>query len=218
MALLLIIDTSTKNCSVILAEDEVELGNRIERNTRSHAQILPIFIKELLEECQKEAKHLDAVVVSAGPGSYTGLRIGMATAKGLCYSLDIPLIALDSLESLADTMRMKKRDENGIYLASLDSRNGEIYFAVMNGRGELICPSQPARVDELNWDKWRNKNIYISGNTKEKLKESKFYCEIPVISTEYEARNYLNLGFKCFIDRKFDDLVYKEPNYLKPFH
>lgn len=200
-----------------MAEDETVLSSRMKPDTRSHASILPIFINELFEESGRAKDELDAIVVSAGPGSYTGLRIGMSIAKGMCYTLDIPLIALDSLENLGNRMIAEQEDVNGIYLATMDSRKGEIYYAAFNGNGEKLSASKPAKIDELDWEKWSNKSIFISGNTHHKLIDVKFDIEIVRIDTPYEIKNYMNLGFKCFRDNTFDNLVYKEPNYLKPF-
>jgi tRNA threonylcarbamoyladenosine biosynthesis protein TsaB len=217
MALLLCIDTSSRNCSVCIADDNRVLASRIQMDSNSHAQILASFIDEVFEESGIKRKELEAIVVSAGPGSYTGLRIGMSTAKGMCYALDIPLIALDSLENLALEMYRQEPNEDAIYIATLDSRKGEIYYAVMDGKQNLVCPSTPAIVKDLDWDKWKNKCVYIGGNTFTKLLDGTFEITLKTISLTYRAENYLILGSKYFSNKSFDSLVYKEQNYLKPF-
>lgn len=217
MATLLFIDTSSKNCSVLLAEDNQVIAKRFQADTRSHAQLLPLFIEELFEETQLSRQALDAVVVSAGPGSYTGVRIGMSVAKGICYTLDLPLIALDSLLCLAETMQEKQGNNKGIYLATMDSRKGEIYYAAMDGNGIVLEPSQPAVVKDLDWDKWIDKTVYISGNTKEKLKDRSTDLTLMELTIDYSAENYIVKGFQQYMNKTYDNLVYKEPNYLKPF-
>lgn len=217
MALLLFIDTSTSNCSVALVENKQIVSAKIERHTRSHAKLLPTFIQSIFEKTGLESKQLDAIVVAVGPGSYTGLRIGMSTAKGMCYALDIPLIALDSLENLASTMLTQQEDKEAIYLATLDSRKGEIYYAAMDGNGRLICPSRPAKIAELDWSKWAKYNLYISGNTSDKILLANLRLELCFIQTQYQAKNYINEGFKRFNEKNFNDLIYTEPKYLKPF-
>ena len=217
MALLLFIDTSTSNCSVALVENQRIVSAKIELHTRSHAKLLPIFIQSIFKETGLEPKQLDAIVVAVGPGSYTGLRIGISTAKGMCYALDLPLIALDSLENLASTMLNKQGDKEAIYLATLDSRKGEIYYAAMDGWGQVICPSRPAKIAELDWSKWAKHAVYISGNTSDKISAANLQLELRSIQTQYQAENYVSEGFKCFNEKNFDDLVYTEPKYLKPF-
>ena len=217
MALILFIDTSTSNCSVALAENKQIVSTKMELHTRSHAKLLPTFIQSIFQEAEIEPKQLDAIVVAVGPGSYTGLRIGMSTAKGMCYTLDLPLIALDSLENLASTMLTQQEDKEAIYLATLDSRKGEIYYAAMDGNGRLICPSRPAKITELDWSKWAKHNVYISGNTSDKISAANLRLELRLIQTQYQAKNYISEGFKRFNEKNFDDLVYTEPKYLKPF-
>lgn len=217
MAKLLFIDTSSKNCSTLIAENEQILAQRFEADTRSHAQLLPVFIQELFTETGMEPSELDAIVVSAGPGSYTGVRIGMSLAKGMCYTLDLPLIALDSLICLGEAMIKEEAKTDAIYLASMDSRKGEIYYAALDGYGRVLEESQPAVVKDLDWDKWGDKRIYIAGNTQEKLVDYPKSSELSRIKLDYSAKNYIQKGFECFVNKTYDNLVYKEPNYLKPF-
>ena len=217
MALLLFIDTSTRNCSVLLAEDKTVLASKEELDSLSHAKVLPVLIEELMKESGKEMNSLDGVVVAGGPGSYTGLRIGMSAAKGICYALDIPFIVLDTLECLADAMVMKTNNEDAYYIATLNSRKGEIYYAISNNKGELLMPSTPAVVDEIDWTNLKEKQIYIAGKTNNKIKNIKFTNGYIELDLDYLAINYLNLGHKKFVIKEFDNLIYKEPNYLKPF-
>jgi tRNA threonylcarbamoyladenosine biosynthesis protein TsaB len=104
----------------------------------SHASLITVFIDEVLQNAKKKASELDAVAVSIGPGSYTGLRIGLSCAKGLCYALNIPLITIDSLESLAQGMISEKYDANALYLPLIDARRNEVYYAIFNAKGEAL--------------------------------------------------------------------------------
>lgn len=217
MALLLFIDTSTRNCSVALCEDETVLAIKEEFDTQSHAKLLHPFIEEVIRLSNKTMKDLDAVVVAGGPGSYTGLRIGMSCAKGICYALDIPFVVLDTLEALAAVMIEKTNDMEGIYIATLDSRKGEIYYCITDGKGTILEDSKPAVVNELDWSKYKGKSLYLGGNTQDKLTTLSSNLELNDIFVEYSAKNYIKKGFNNFNLKYLDNMVYMEPNYLKPF-
>ncbi len=217
MAKLLFIDTSSKNCSALIADDGQVIAERFEANTRSHAQLLPVFIDELFQQTKLERSELSALVVSAGPGSYTGVRIGMSVAKGMCFTLDLPLIALDSLSCMAEGMIDITTENDAVYIATMDSRKGEIYYAAMDDKGQILSPSQPAVVKDLTWDKWIGKKVFIAGNTKDKLQDSPCSLILTRLPIDYSAKNYIKSAFERFEKGIFDDLVYKEPNYLKPF-
>ena len=138
MSLILNIETSTNTCSVALAQNGELLSYKEEHNIQSHASLITVFIDEVLQNAKKKASELDAVAVSIGPGSYTGLRIGLSCAKGLCYALNIPLITIDSLESLAQGMISEKYDANALYLPLIDARRNEVYYAIFNAKGEAL--------------------------------------------------------------------------------
>jgi tRNA threonylcarbamoyladenosine biosynthesis protein TsaB len=217
MAIILYLDTSTRNCSVALCQDESLLAVKEEFDTQSHAKLLHPFIRQVMRDARKEMGDLDAIVVAGGPGSYTGLRIGMSCAKGICYALDLPFIVVDTLEALANEMIEMNPDEDGIYIASLDSRKGEIYYCIVNSQGIILEASRPAVVAEIDWTKYKGRSIYIAGNTKEKLENFKLNLNIKDIIVEYSAKNYIKKGFNKFTLKLLDDVVNMEPNYLKPF-
>ncbi|MBT8319527.1 MAG: tRNA (adenosine(37)-N6)-threonylcarbamoyltransferase complex dimerization subunit type 1 TsaB, partial [Gramella sp.] len=127
MALILCLETATTNCSVGIAKDGRLIALKEDNSKNySHAEKLHVFINEVLSDAGVIAKDLDAIAVSKGPGSYTGLRIGVSSAKGLCYSLDIPLISVPTLDLLA----YKFKGEEGIFISMLDARRMEVYSAV----------------------------------------------------------------------------------------
>ena len=217
MDLILYIDTSTRNCSVALCEDDKLLSLQEEFDTQSHAKLLHPFIDQVMRDAKKQMKDLDALVVAGGPGSYTGLRIGMSCAKGICYALDLPFIVVDTLEALAGEMITSIHDEEGVYIATLDSRKGEIYYCVVNGQGTILEASQPAVVSEIDWSRYKGKTIYKAGNTREKLEKLELELNINDILVKYSAKNYIKKGFNKFKLKHLDNLTYMEPNYLKPF-
>jgi len=218
MALLLFIETGTRTCSVALAEDNKKLISLSIKDTQSHAKVLHELIEKCFVNANKKMTDLSAVVVGAGPGSYTGLRIGMAAAKGIAYSLEIPFIALDTLVAAAKTAIEKVKDENALYLSTLNSRKGEIYFCILNGKKETIESSQPAVVDELNFLKYGKNKIYIIDNCKSKIKNYKFECQIEFLEIEINADIYIKEGFRRYMDNDFNNIIKKNPLYLKPFH
>jgi tRNA threonylcarbamoyladenosine biosynthesis protein TsaB len=133
------IETATKNCSVALAKDgETILCKEIAELGYSHAEKLHVFIKEIVDEAGIELSNLSAVAVSQGPGSYTGLRIGVSTAKGLCYALDVPLIAIDTLTSLSNQVLF----QDGLIIPMIDARRMEVYSAIFNSKNEMKKQNQ----------------------------------------------------------------------------
>lgn len=217
MAYLLFIETSTKTCSVAIAKNKDCLVEKTIPNTQSHAKELPILIKNACKEVNLQLKQLEAIVVSGGPGSYTGLRIGMSTAKGLAYSLDIPMIMVDTLIALGKRMAIQQKDEKGLYWATMDSRKGEIYYALIDNDLKLIEKSKPAKINELNFVKYEKMTIYMAGNTLNKLKNCKFEFPFTQLDVAYSAKNLILIGNEKFENKAFTDIVYSEPNYLKPF-
>ena len=135
MSLILNIETSSTICSVCLAKDGLLLGHRQDKQGNSHARVLTVFIEELMQKHQLSFHQLDAIAVSAGPGSYTGLRIGTSTAKGLCYALNKPLIAVPTLAAMADGVIRQTNDSNAAFMPALDARRMDIYTAVFDAAG-----------------------------------------------------------------------------------
>ena len=148
MALILNIETSSTICSVCLAKDGVLVDYRQDKQGNSHARVLTVFIEELMKENNLALSDLDAIAVSAGPGSYTGLRIGTSVAKGLCYALNKPLIGVPTLAAMAGAMLIKANDQFATYMPAIDARRMEIYTAVFDAEGREILTTRAAIVDE----------------------------------------------------------------------
>ncbi len=217
MGLILCIETATTNCSVALGQNGKLVALKEDNSSNySHAERLHIFIEEILKENDFSAKDLDAIAISKGPGSYTGLRIGVSAAKGLCFSLEIPLISVPTLTSLA--MQVKE-EGNGLIIPMLDARRMEVYTAgftatydaVFETRAQILDPS--AFQEELE----RGKVSFI-GNGVEKFKEICSHGNAVFIEGKLpSAKEMIFLANEKFQREGFEDVAYFEPFYLKDF-
>ncbi|MCL5245757.1 tRNA (adenosine(37)-N6)-threonylcarbamoyltransferase complex dimerization subunit type 1 TsaB [Cellulophaga sp. 20_2_10] len=218
MAIILNIETATTNCSVSVAKEGEMLGLK-EYNSASfsHAEQLHIFITEVLEMASLTLADLNAIAVSKGPGSYTGLRIGVSAAKGLCFSLDVPLIAVATLNSLAHQITPNKEEA---IVAVLDARRMEVYSAVFNSNFDQTIETEAKIIDETSYEDVLNKfsKIYFVGSGAEKIKDT-----IRAKNTAYildavpSAKEMCALSFAKFQVSNFEDVAYFEPYYLKDF-
>src|SRR5471030_2964914 len=148
--MILQIETATTVCSVALSKDGVVLAVKQMDQRNIHAEVITLYIEELLTTTGTKYSDLDAIAVSCGPGSYTGLRIGVSTAKGLCYALDKPLIAVETLKAMADGMMAQLKDqlaENTLLCPMIDARRMEVFTAVFNNKSEQVTPTAELIVD-----------------------------------------------------------------------
>ena len=168
MALILSIETATTNCSVSLSKNgETLLLKEDNSNNYSHAERLHVFIDETLREANIERSELEAIAVSKGPGSYTGLRIGVSAAKGLCYALDIPLISVSTLEALAYQVNV----DNGVIVPMLDARRMEVFSAIYSSNLKQVRDIEAQILDESSFTQELSKGkVYFIGNGVEKTK------------------------------------------------
>ena len=209
------IETATKNCSVSIAENGTTLlCKEIAEQGYSHAEKLHVFIEEILRECHLTVKDLSAIAISQGPGSYTGLRIGVSTAKGLCFALDIPLIAVDTLESLA--RQVKKTD--GFIVPMIDARRMEVYSAIFNSNHEKTREVQAEIITEDSFNKIAE-NVYFVGDCSEKCKtvltkENYIFLEQIIYPS---AKEMSQISFEKYKKSDTVDVAYFEPFYLKDF-
>ncbi|MDR6966478.1 tRNA threonylcarbamoyladenosine biosynthesis protein TsaB [Flavobacterium arsenatis] len=209
------IETATKNCSVSIAENGVTLlCKEIAEQGYSHAEKLHVFIEEILEECNLTAKNLTAIAISQGPGSYTGLRIGVSAAKGLCFALDIPLIAVDTLESFA--RQVDKTD--GLIVPMIDARRMEVYSAIFNSNHEKTRDVEAEVITEESFNDIKE-NIYFVGDCSEKCKavltkENFIFLENIIYPS---AKQMSQISFDKYKKNDTVDVAYFEPFYLKDF-
>ena len=215
MALILNIETATKNCSVALSKDGRTFAIReIAEQNFSHAEKLHVFIEELFAESHLKLQDLSAIAVSQGPGSYTGLRIGVSSAKGLCYALSIPLIAVDTLEILARKINIS----NGIILPMIDARRLEVYSAFFDSNYAKIRETKAEIIDENSFQE-ETEILHLIGDGAMKFKEIltgekfKYYPEMQFPS----ATEMSLISFQKFQNKQFEDVAYFEPFYLKDF-
>ena len=170
MALILLIETATKSCSVSLASDDKIIATKQQVNEQySHAEKLTVFITELFKTQDFTIKDLDAVAVSKGPGSYTGLRISVSTAKGLCYALDIPLISVSTLKAMAFGMAQKEKSD--LYCPMIDARRMEVYNAFYNSTNKEIRGIQADIIEACSYQKELDKKVLFFGDGAEKCKQ-----------------------------------------------
>jgi tRNA threonylcarbamoyladenosine biosynthesis protein TsaB len=215
MSYILNIETATKNCSVALAKDgQTILCKEIAELGYSHAEKLHVFIGEILAELGLDFSQLNAVAVSKGPGSYTGLRIGVSSAKGLCYALGIPLIAIDTLEVLAQQVTV----DSGLIIPMIDARRMEVYSAIFNTKFEKIREVQAEIITKESFAN-TSENIYFVGDCQEKCQtvlSAENFNFLPQIV--FPSANEMSaLSFEKFAKQQFEDVAYFEPFYLKDF-
>ena len=215
MPYILNIETATKNCSVALAKDGITvLCKEIADEGYSHAERLHVFIEEIIKEAGITFQDILAIAVSQGPGSYTGLRIGVSAAKGLCFALDIPLIALDTLQVLASQAKVF----DGLIIPMLDARRMEVYSAVFTPNFESKRAVEAEIISENSFEEFQE-TIYFVGDCAEKCK--------PVLTKENfiflneikfpSAKEMSFLSFEKYKKNDFVDVAYFEPYYLKDF-
>ena len=227
MSLILNIETATGVCSVALAQDG-ELIGLVESNTKnSHSSVLTLFMDEVLKTAGVALSDIDAVAVSEGPGSYTGLRIGVATAKGLCYALEKPLIGVSTLRAMAigmphpPTPSPSREGENNIlYCPMIDARRMEVYCAIFDEKGNEVRETRAEIMDENSFMEYLGKNrVVFAGDGA--LKCRPLFDKHPnaVFSEDFQAsaKFMISLSEEKFSQKKFEDIAYFEPHYLKDF-
>ncbi len=210
---ILCIETSENKCSIALSTDGQCTYYSEKNEEQSHAKLLTLMIGELMDKNRLNYTDLDAVCVVAGPGSYTGLRIGLSTAKGICWVNDTPLLSLTSTEVIVEESKQKKPNFD-IYIASLDARRNEVFMAVFDSEKELEI-TKPVVLDQDPLQKYKGKSIFIAGSGATKF--------LPFnrdgIETDSEivpnAKHMCNKAYKKFLSNMVEDLVYFEPKYFK---
>ena len=214
--IILNIETATTNCSVALSKEgkTIFLKEDYDKNY-SHAERLHVYIDEVLKEAGIALNDLSAVAISKGPGSYTGLRIGVSAAKGLCFALDKPLISVSTLEALAHQVSCNE----GVIVAMLDARRMEVYSAVFDCNYKRIPQIKDQILDEHAFSDYLEKGkVYFIGNGVEKTKELINHPNAVFIENKLPSANEMGyLAYKKFKTNDFEDVAYFEPYYLKDF-
>ena len=216
MALILNIETATTNCSVSVSKNGETLVLK-EDNDRSysHAERLHVYINDVMNEAKVVPKDLSAIAISKGPGSYTGLRIGVSAAKGLCFALDKPLISVSTLESLSH----KVNTDEGVIVAMLDARRLEVYSAIYNSNHQKIRETQAQILDKNAFAEYLEKGkVYFVGNGVEKTKSLINHHNAIFIEGELPSANEMgHLAYHKYKISDIENVAYFEPYYLKDF-
>lgn len=215
MSVILCIETASTNCSISLGVDGKILCVKEDyNNSFSHAEMLHLYIRDILKENNVLFSELDAIAVSKGPGSYTGLRIGVSTAKGLCFSLDVPLISVPTLTSLA-----YQAEGNGFIVPMLDARRMEVYTAVFNEHKEQVSPTKAQILDENSYVEFLEKDkVNFLGSGVEKFSEICSHPNAVFIQGKLpSAREMVALAASKYKISDFENVAYFEPYYLKDF-
>jgi tRNA threonylcarbamoyladenosine biosynthesis protein TsaB len=216
---ILCIETATEICSVaivnatkVVALEEISEGNM-------HASQLTTLIQKALLQAGITLSQLEAIAVSKGPGSYTGLRVGVSTAKGLCYALDKPLIGINTLESLASLYKSSIKDQTPRIIPMLDARRMEVYCAMHDNNGNQITPTEAKIIDETAFaEELENAPIYFIGNGTAKCKTMITHPNAFFIDDiQCSAKGMWQLATRAYEQKQFEDVAYFEPFYLKDF-
>ena len=216
LSTILHIETSTKNCSVSIAKNGKILSlKEINNGNYSHAEKLHPLILEAIQDAPISLSDIDAIAVGKGPGSYTGLRIGVSAAKGLCFTNDIPLIAINSLEILAHAHTFQE----GVIVPMIDARRMEVYSAVFDKDLNMIRETQAEIIDENSFQEYLEKgNVYFIGDGAEKCKEFIQHSNANFIDGIYpSAKDMVLKAYEKYLSKEFEDVAYFEPYYLKDF-
>lgn len=220
MALILNIDTATTIGSVSLSRDGQVIQTLVNEKQQDHAATMILFVQQILKEQGILPAALDAIAVSAGPGSYTGLRVGVATAKGLCYAWNKPLLAISTLQMMAQGLVATIKDEAAWYCPMLDARRQEVFMGLYDARLQEIMPPQAMILEPSSLEtQLAEKKIYFFGDGSPKW-QLMLSSPKNAIFVEYviSAAHMAPLSAQAFDKKMFVDLAYFSPFYLKPFY
>ncbi|RXF68884.1 tRNA (adenosine(37)-N6)-threonylcarbamoyltransferase complex dimerization subunit type 1 TsaB [Arcticibacter tournemirensis] len=220
MALILQIETATTSCSVALSRDGNTIAVKELNERNAHASSVTLFIEDVMKAGNYSMKDLDAVSVSMGPGSYTGLRIGVSTAKGLCYALDIPLISVNTLTSMVSKMQEQYQTREVLFCPMIDARRMEVYTAVFDKAVNALQPVEAKIIDSDSFAELLDQNIVVFfGDGAPKCKAVLGANSNAVFVDDFinSAADMSKLAFEKFGQQQFEDVAYFEPYYLKDF-
>jgi len=235
LPLILNIDTATEHASVCISENEKLLYIQKSFEQKDHASFIQPAIKKLFENIHRQVSAIDAVAVTAGPGSYTGLRVGLATAKGLCYALNKPLILLSTLEVMAqasvdEQSNIVARSQqpgidnnelqivNSLFCPMIDARRMEVFTALYDRALQPVVKPAAVILEEDSFKEHLDKQqIIFSGSGSEKFKKIIRHPNAIFLEVQHSAQHMITLSVKFFSHKQFADIAYSEPFYLKEF-
>ncbi len=216
MSYILHIDSTTKVCSIALSKDDrlIQLVE-LDSDGLAHSEKLHLFIEECLEKVNIKPSDLDAISVSKGPGSYTGLRIGVSAAKGLCYGLNIPLIAIDTLTAMADSV-VHNVQKDAVLIPMIDARRIEVFCSIHH-QGKEIKTVHSRVLNEEPFDELDSENVYYFGDGAEKAQDYLNPSWIYLPEPKTSAKNLIPIAWQKFTKKDFENAAYFEPSYHKDF-
>lgn len=222
MVIILQIETSTQNCSVALSKNGKTISVIENKTNFSHAEDLASFVDDILKLNHLSASQLTAIAVGKGPGSYTGLRIGVSLAKGLAFGLNIPLISVSSLQNMLynpTVTAIINNANNSFFVPVIDARRMEVYSMVFNQNYELIKPEKAIIVSQKTFDYFDQSPVYIFGDAANKLKPVlENQHNITIVNDVIPSANAMTaIAYKKFNNNNFENIAYFEPFYLKDF-
>ncbi len=218
MARLLILDTALEEAIVAISKDGEIIAELSNKEAHSHASFIQVAIASLLEKQKVVINEIDAIVVTLGPGSYTGLRVGLATAKGIAYAIQKPLIGISTLSALAHKAlklaSTETKDEIQVF-PMIDARRMEVFGSIYNLEMQQILPEQAIVLDQTLWNSLITKPTICIGNGTAKTKEFKSSFEVTYLDSNYTCQDLLEMATEKLKNGQFEDLAYVSPNYLK---
>lgn len=220
MARILNIETSTTVCSVNIAENGEKIIGKETMIQNAHSKVLTVFIEEILKEKNLKIKDIDAVAVSKGPGSYTGLRIGVSVAKGIAYGAGKKLLSVNTLQNMAwGAKQFLKPEENILFAPMIDARRMEVYTQLFNKDLNSVNEITAEIIDEQSFfNELENQKIYFFGDGAAKCKDMITHKNAVFAEDLYPSADYMiPFSEKAFNDNNFEDIAYFEPFYLKDF-
>lgn len=219
MARILLIETSTAKLSVALAEDGKVVATRSADEARQQASLTAPFVKEVLDQKNMRVSDCDAICIGKGPGSYTGLRVGVSTAKGLAFGAGKPLIAIGTLDILAAACHSEQSEESPSFIVPMiDARRMEVYTAVFSPEGKQLTPVEAKVIDAESFANYLNQGVVLfTGDGALKCREVITHPNARFQQAWPEAAAMATLAQRAYNEKRFEDLAYFEPFYLKDF-
>jgi len=219
--LILILETATNVCSVALFEGKNLLASKESNTKNTHSKNILGFVQNVFNDAGVNMQNLNAVAFSKGPGSYTGLRIGSTAAKALAYTLEIPLISYDTLQSAAHALcKFNGYLENAIYIAAIDARREEIYIHICNNKLNILYSTSNMVLNKNSFKSYMSKEkIILGGNCNEKI--VKFITNNNVINDEHNIFSSIlsvDIVIEKYINKEYENIAYSAPNYVKKFY
>ncbi len=216
MVHILNIHTATEKAVINLMKDEEILGTSANGETKKHASFLHVAIKDLLEQFDVDIKNLDAIGVTSGPGSYTGIRVGLATAKGLCYALKIPLITYTSLEIIALSAHLFTKDDSALYCPMIDARRMEVYTAIYDYHLKEIMQPSAVVLDKTSFiETLRDYKIVFSGSGSGKFEQIIKNENAAFLHQDISPASLSKIAWEKYVNKDFENPLVAKPVYIK---